>query len=197
VSSSKSFFKKNGIKILFGIIAISIIAFGYTKLSPKQFACVYGPFKDTDGIYKSDKLAYATLKVDRFWRRMTFYPIEPSPGRHDGIKMGPYPYQRTKRGDNYATKSFGQRKLTDEEKQLKKRSYESYYWMFKGADETKLEMWLSRNKRFNGGYELQIVTAPPFGTMLQSDEKLFETYTCYPPRVKKKKYFKKQKKYDL
>ena len=31
----------------------------------------------------------------------------------------------------------------------------------------------------------------------REDEKLFETYICYPPRVKKKKYFKKQKKYDL
>ena len=185
--SSKSFFNKNGIKILFGIIAISIIVFGYTKLSPKQFACVYG----------SDKLAYATLKIDRFWKRMTFYPLKPRVGKHDGIKIGPHPYQRTKRGNNYVTKPFGQRKLTDEEKQLKKRSYESYYWTFKGADETKLEMWLSRNKNFNGGYELQIATSPPRGTRLQEDEKLFETYICYPPRVKKKKYFKKQKKYDL
>jgi hypothetical protein len=178
---------KKPLGILFGIIVISIIVFGYTKLSPKQFACVYG----------SDKLAYATLKIDRFWKRMTFYPVEPRVGKHDGIKMGPYPYQRTKRGDHYATRPFGQRKLTDEEKQLKKRSYESYYWTFKGADETKLKMWLSRNKNFNGGYELQIATSPPRGTRLQDDEKLFEEYTCYPPRIKKKKYFKKQKKYDL
>ena len=178
---------KNGIKILFGIIAISIIVFAYSKLSPKQFACVYG----------SDKLAYSTLKIDRFWKRMTFYPVEPSPGRHEGIKMGPYPYQRTKRGDHYATRPFGQRKLRDEEKQLKKRSYESYYWTFRGADETKLKMWLSRNKNFNGGYELQIITSPPRGIWLEKDQKLFERYTCYPPRVKKKKYFKKQKKYDL
>jgi hypothetical protein len=174
-------------KILFGIIAILVIAFGYTKLSPKQFACVY----------ESDMLAYATLKIDRFWKRMTFYPVEPSLGRHDGIKMGPYPYQRTKRGDHYATKPFGQRKLKDEEKQLKKRSYESYYWTFKGADETKLAMWLSRNKNSKGGYELQIITSTPRGTILQDDEELFERYTCYSPRVKKKKYFKKQKKYDL
>ena len=174
-------------KLLFGIIAILVIAFGYTKLSPKQFACVY----------ESDKLAYATLKIDRFWKRMTFYPVEPSLGRHDGIKMGPYPYQRTKRGDNYVTRPFGQRKLTDEEKQLKKRSYESYYWTFKGADKTRLEMWLSRNKNTKGGYELQIITSPPRGTILQDDEELFERYTCYPPRVKKKKYLKKQKKYDL
>jgi hypothetical protein len=187
MASSKSFLNRNGLKIVSGIITILIIAFGYTKLSPKQFACYY----------ESDTLAYATLKVDRFWKRITFYPVEPSPGKHDGIKIGPYPYQRTKRGNNYVTKPFGQRKLTDEEKQLKKRSYESYYWTFKGADETKLEMWLNRNKNFKGGYELQIVTAPPRGTRLQSDEKLFVTYTCYPPRVKKKKFFKKQKKYDL
>ena len=58
-------------------------------------------------------------------------------------------------------------------------------------------MWLSRNKNYNGGYELEIVTAPPRGTRLEKDEKLFVTYTCYLPRVKKKKYFKKQKKYDL
>tara|TARA_R110002153_G_C13012293_1_gene466437 strand:- start:29 stop:592 length:564 start_codon:yes stop_codon:yes gene_type:complete len=187
VSSSKSFLNKNGIKILFGIIAVSIIVFAYSKLSPKQFACVY----------ETDKLSYSTLKIDRFWKRMTFYPVEPSPGRHDGIKMGPYPYQRTKRGAHYATRSFWQRKLTDEEKQLKKRSYESYYWTFKGADETKLEMWLSRKGNFYRGYELQIITAPPRGTRLQEDEKLFERYTCYLPKVKKKKYFKKRKKYDL
>ena len=178
---------KNGIKILFGIIAVSIIVFAYSKLSPKQFACVY----------ETDKLSYSTLKIDRFWKRMTFYPVEPSVGRHEGIKMGPYAYQRTKRGDHYATRPFGQRKLRDEEKQLKKRSYESYYWTFRGADETRLKMFLSRNKNFNGGYELQIVTSPPRGTRLQEDQKLFETYICYPPRVKKKKYFKKQKKYDL
>ena len=178
---------KNGIKILFGIITILIIAFGYTKLSPKQFACYY----------EDDTLPMASLKLDRFWKRMTFYPVEPSPGIDDGIKMGPYPYQRTKRGDHYRTRPFGQRKLRDEEKQLKKRSHESYYWTFKGADETKLAMWLSRNKNTNGGYELQIVTAPPRGTRLEKDEKLFVTYTCYPPRVKKKKFFKKQKKYDL
>ena len=82
---------KNGIKILFGIIAVSIIVFAYSKLSPKQFACVY----------ETDKLSYSTLKIDRFWKRMTFYPVEPSLGRHEGIKMGPYPYQRTKRGDHY------------------------------------------------------------------------------------------------
>ena len=187
MSSSKSFLNKNSIKILFGIIAVSIIVFAYSKLSPKQFACVY----------ETDKLSYSTLKIDRFWKRMTFYPVEPSVGRHEGIKMGPYPYQRTKRGNNYVTKPFGQRKLTDEEKQLKKRSYESYYWTFKGADETKLAMWLSRNKNFNGGYKLLIVTSPPRGIYLKKDEKLSETYICYPPRVKKKKYFKKQKKYDL
>tara|TARA_Y100000389_G_scaffold80901_1_gene77509 strand:+ start:86 stop:649 length:564 start_codon:yes stop_codon:yes gene_type:complete len=185
--SSKSFFNKNGLKIAFGIITVLIITFGYSKLSPKKFACVY----------ETDKLAYASLKLDRFWKRMTFYPLKPRVGKHDGIKIGPHPYQRTKRGNNYVTKPFGQRKLTDEEKQLKKRSYESYYWTFKGADETKLEMWLSRNKNFNGGYELQIVTSPPRGVYLEKDEQLFEKYICYPPRVKKKKYFKKQKKYDL
>ena len=187
MASSKSFLNRNGLKIAFGIITVLIIVFAYSKLSPKQFACVY----------ETDKLAYASLKLDRFWKRITFYPVKPRVGKHDGIKMGPYPYQRTKRGDNYVTKPFGQRKLTDEEKQLKKRSYESYYWTFKGADETKLEMWLSRNKNTKGGYELEIVTAPPRGTMLHKSEKLFVTYTCYPPRVKKKKYFKKQKKYDL
>ena len=88
-------------------------------------------------------------------------------------KMGPYAYQRTKRGDHYATRPFWQRKLKEEEKQLKK-SYESYYWTFKGADEMKLTMWLSRKKNFNGGYELQIVTSPPRGIYLEKDEKLFE-----------------------
>ena len=187
MSSSKSYLNKFDIKILFGIIAVLIIVFGYSKTIPKQFTCVY----------ETDKLAYATLELDKFWKRITFYPVEPSVGRHEGIKMGPYAYQRTKRGDHYRTRPFGQRKLREEEKQLKKRSHESYYWTFKGADETKLAMWLSRNKNSNGGYELQIVTAPPRGTRLQKDEKLFVTYTCYPPRVKKKKYFKKQKKYDL
>jgi len=187
MASSKSFLNRNGLKIAFGIITVLIIAFGYTKLSPKQFVCYY----------EDDTLPMASLKLDRFWKRMTFYPLKPRVGKHDGIKIGPHPYQRTKRGNNYVTKPFGQRKLTDEEKQLKKRSYESYYWTFRGADETKLKMWLSRNKNFNGGYKLLIVTSPPRGIYLKKDEKLSETYICYPPRVKKKKYFKKQKKYDL
>ena len=184
-------------KILFGIIAISIIVFGYTKLSPKQFACVYGPFKDKDGIYKSDKLAYAMIEVDRFWKRMTFYPVDPNIGTRGGIKMGPYPYQRTKRGDHYVTRTFWQKKLTKEEQQLKKRKQDEYLWMDKIAIKKDLEMWLSRNKVTNGGFRLDIISAPPRGTRLKSDERFSKVFTCYPPRVKKKKYFKKQKKYDL
>ena len=118
MSSSKSFLNKNGIKILLGIIAISIIVFAYSKLSPKQFACVY----------ESDKLSYSTLKIDRFWKRMTFYPVEPSLGRHEGIKMGPYAYQRTKRGDHYRTRPFGQRKLREEEKKFGTNL--SFIWYF-------------------------------------------------------------------
>ena len=183
-------------KILFGIIAISIIVFGYTKLSPKQFACVYGPFKDKDGIYKSDKLAYAMIEVDRFWKRMTFYPVDPNIGTRGGIKMGPYPYQRTKRGDHYVTRPFFQKKLTKQEQQLKKRKQDEYYWMDKSAIKKDLEMWMSRTRVAvtgpRGGFRLEIVSSD-----LQSDDKFLKVYTCYPPRVKKKKYIKKQKKYDL
>ena len=196
MASSKSFLNKFDMKIIYGIIAVLIIAFGYSKTIPKEFACVYGPFKDKDGIYRSDKLAYAILKVDKLWKRMTFYPKEPWPGKHEGIKMGPYPYQRTKRGDHYVTRPFFQKKLTKEEQQLKKRKQDEYFWMDKVAIKKDLEMWLSRTKVAvtgpNGGFRLEIVSSD-----LQSDDKFLKVFTCYPPRVKKKKYFKKQKKYDL
>ena len=196
MASSESSFNRHGMKIVYGIIAVVIIVFAYTKTAPKQFACVYGPFKDKDGIYRSDKLAYAILKVDRFWKRMTFYPKEPWAGKHAGIKMGPYPYQRTKRGDHFVTRPFFQKKLTKQEQQLKKRKQDEYYWMDKSAIKKDLEMWLSRTKVAvtgpRGGFRLEIVSYD-----LQSDDKFLKVYTCYPPRVKKKKYFKKQKKYDL
>ena len=196
MASSESSFNRHGMKIVYGIIAVVIIVFAYTKTAPKQFACVYGPFKDKDGIYRSDKLAYAILKVDRFWKRMTFYPKEPWAGKHAGIKMGPYPYQRTKRGDHFVTRPFFQKKLTKQEQQLKKRKQDQYYWMDKSAIKKDLEMWLSRTRVAvtgpRGGFRLEIVSSD-----LQSDDKFLKVYTCYPPRVKKKKYFKKQKKYDL
>ena len=68
--------------------------------------------------------------------------------------------------------------------------------MDKSAINKDLEMWLSRTKVAvtgpRGGFRLEIVSSD-----LQSDDKFFQVFTCYPPRVKKKKYFKKQKKYDL
>ena len=187
---------KKPLGILFGIVTISIIVFGYTKLSPKQFECVYGPFKDKDGIYKSDKLAYAMIEVDRFWKRMTFYPVDPNIGTRGGIKMGPYPYQESRSGGHYVTQPFFQKKLTKQEQQLKKRKKDEYFWMDKSAINKDLEMWLSRTRVAvtgpRGGFRLEIVSSD-----LQSDDKFLQVYTCYPPREKKKKYFKKQKKYDL
>jgi uncharacterized membrane protein len=40
-------------KIVYGIIAVLIIVFGYSKTIPKEFACVYGPFKDKDDKHRS------------------------------------------------------------------------------------------------------------------------------------------------
>ena len=131
MASSKSFFNRFDMKIIYGIIAVLIIAFGYSKTIPKEFACVYGPFKDKDGIYRSDKLAYAILKVDKFWKRMTFYPKEPWPGKHEGIKMGPYPYQESRSGGHYVTKPFFQKKLTKEEQQLKRENKMSIFGWIK------------------------------------------------------------------
>ena len=147
------------------------ILFGSKSLA-KDYECHYGPFKDENGMFKTDLFPFSKVKINHFLKKITFYPIKPSrSGKHDGIKLEALNFSK-KNKSSYKTEKFKQRKLTNEEKKSIKNPRE-YYW--EEVRDDYLEIWFTTDYRDRNPFQLEIVT-----NIVQN--KWYQVYTCYIPR---------------
>ena len=93
------------------------ILFGSKSLA-KDYECHYGPFKDDNGMFKTDLFPFSKVKINHFLKNVTFYPLKPNPSlKHDGVKLERVNFTK-KNKSSYKTKKFKQRKLTNEENDI-------------------------------------------------------------------------------
>ena len=163
-------------KKLLGIMVLGLFFFVFfvSKSLAKDYECYYGPYKDENGMFKTDLLPFSKVEINHFFKRMTFYPLRPSrSGDDDGIKLERlYFFQKSK--NSYKTNKFKQRKLTIEEKEIIKKPKE-YYW--EEVKDDYLEIWFSTDYRNRNPFRLEIVT-----NTIQN--KWIKRYTCYIPKIK-------------
>lgn len=165
-------------KILIGLgIPLLIVAFIIGVNRPVMLECAYGPFKDKDGVRKTDVFPLSAVKINKILNQITFYPLKPArDGRHEGISIGPFSIDR--KGGSYVSSIFKIKPLTPKEVGLLKNKQEFYWPEVKNDD---LQIWFNRSTLV-----LEVVTPIP------SPKKWIERYTCYLPEEKNKAKPKKK-----
>ena len=54
----------------------------------KDYECHYGPFKDKNGMMRTDLFPFSKVEINHFFKKITFYQRKPFPSlKHDGIKI--------------------------------------------------------------------------------------------------------------
>ena len=156
------------------ITVLWLLFFG--NVYAKNYECVYGPFTDENGIQRTDKWAFSYAKINKFFGKITFYPLRPaSDGSHKGYKLQTLNFYK-KGSSSYKTEKFRLIKLTEEQKKFRKNKEDNYWW--EEAKDKNLEIWFNRDLTRNP-IVLEFITSDP-------KNKWNKNYSCYIPRKKNK-----------
>jgi len=167
---NKKIFISLGISFL---IVASIIGIN----RPVMLECAYGPFRDKDGVNKTDVFTFSAVKINKILNQITFYPLKPArDGRHEGISIGPFSIDR--KGGSYVSSIFKLKPLAPTEVALLKNKQEFYWPEVKNDD---LQIWFGRFDLV-----LEVVTPIP------GPKNWIKRYTCYLPEEKNKAQPKKK-----
>ena len=166
----------NELKLRFDKKIVVVCLLFFVLLGSNSFAkvyeCHYGPFKDNNGMMRTDLFPFSKVEINHFFKKITFYQRKPFPSlKHDGIKIDTLKFYK-KNKSNYKTEKFKQRKMTNDEKKMLQNPTE-YYW--EEVKDYYLEIWFPIDYRDRNPFMIDIVTSI-------RPNKWFETYTCYIPR---------------
>ena len=133
--------KKLFIYIL-SLIGISLVAILLFVNRPVYLECRFGPYKDKNGIFRTDFLPTSVLKINKITRKLTFYHLGSIKKPDYNISMSDSVSFR-KSGRGYTTDFVKQKKLDDNEKYYLKNKDKEY--LFQEIKDEEYMMVLDRS----------------------------------------------------